>query len=148
MESCVHGINEDLVMLSRFSNRLGWDSFNKVRVSSQWLIVVCPLLFCRNRHLLPQAWGYQFTGNPVSSFELYALMDPDALHPHHQCLLDTDFETLGSGPTLHSLFWLADVNRAIAASALSQAGTLTPEATAFLKTNPLLFATGQESEVA
>jgi hypothetical protein len=60
MESRVHGTNKDLVILSRFSGRLGWDSFIERRVSLHWLIVVSPLLSCRNRHLLQQAWGCQF----------------------------------------------------------------------------------------
>jgi hypothetical protein len=60
----------------------------------------------------------------------HAFTNPDSSLPQHRYLLDTDFEALGSGSTPDLLHWLADMGYAIAASSLSRAGTLTPEATA------------------
>jgi hypothetical protein len=45
--------------------------------------------------------------------------------------MDADFGVLGSGPTSDRLTWLADMNSVIAASNLSQAGTLTTAAEAY-----------------
>jgi coproporphyrinogen III oxidase len=39
--------------------------------------------------------------------------------------MDTDFGVLGTGPTSERLTWLADMQSAITASTLSQAGSLT-----------------------
>ena len=63
--------------------------------------------------------------------EEFALRDPDTLLPHHRCLFQADFKTLGSGHTSDRLFWLANMNTAIATSDLARAGTLNPEATAY-----------------
>ena len=57
--------------------------------------------------------------------EEYSAIDPDTILPCHQYLFDTDFETLGSGPTSHRLLWLADMDTAISVSTLSTSGALT-----------------------
>ncbi len=61
----------------------------------------------------------------------YVLFDPDTLLPQHRLLFEMDFEALGSGPAYHPLLWLADMDSALAASSLSQLGSLTPMADAF-----------------
>jgi hypothetical protein len=55
--------------------------------------------------------------------EEYSLIDPEDLLPRHQYLPDTDFEALGSGPTIDRQIWLANITSARAAARLSQAGT-------------------------
>jgi hypothetical protein len=62
--------------------------------------------------------------------ELRSLTDPHSLIPQHRYLMSTDFTLLGSGPTSNRLVWLADMDSALAAFALSHAGTLTPAAEA------------------
>jgi rhamnose utilization protein RhaD (predicted bifunctional aldolase and dehydrogenase) len=64
----------------------------------------------------------------INRVEEYSLIDPEDLLPKHQYLLDTDFEALGSGPTIDRQIWLANITSACAAARLSQAGTLTPDA--------------------
>jgi hypothetical protein len=61
----------------------------------------------------------------------YSSINPDSLLLHHHYLFDTNFEYLGSGPTLQCLLWLADMDTAFAASCLASAGTLKPEAVAY-----------------
>jgi hypothetical protein len=61
----------------------------------------------------------------------YSSISPDSLLPRHRYLFDTNFESLGSGPMLHRLLWLAEMDTAFAASYLASAGTLTPEAVAY-----------------
>jgi hypothetical protein len=58
----------------------------------------------------------------------YSLIDPKMLFPRHRHLLDINFEVLESGLTSHRLVWLADMESALSASALSQLGCLTPQA--------------------
>jgi hypothetical protein len=67
----------------------------------------------------------------MNQVKSHSLTDPDSLLPRHRLLMDADFGVLGSGPTSDRLTWLADMNSAIAASNLSQAGTLTPAAEAY-----------------
>ncbi len=64
----------------------------------------------------------------MNQVKSHSLTDPDSLLPRHHSLMDADFGVLGSGPTYDRLTWLADMNSTIAASNLSQAGTLTPAA--------------------
>jgi hypothetical protein len=64
----------------------------------------------------------------INRVEEYSLIDPEDLLPRHQYLLNTDFEALGSGPTVVRQIWLANITSARAAARLAQAGTLTPEA--------------------
>jgi hypothetical protein len=61
----------------------------------------------------------------------YTLINPDTLLPRHQLLFKADFEALGSGQASHCLLWLADMDSSLAASSLSQLGSLTPTAQAF-----------------
>jgi hypothetical protein len=73
----------------------------------------------------------------LNRVEGYSLIDPETLLPWHQFLFDTDFETLGSGPTCHRLLWLAEMDAAVATSQLARSGTLTSEALMyFLATQP------------
>ncbi len=65
----------------------------------------------------------------MNRVEEHAFTNPDSSLPRHRYLLDTDFEALGSGSTPDQYHWLADMESAVAASGLSRAGTLTPEAT-------------------
>jgi len=64
----------------------------------------------------------------INRVEEYSLIDPEDLLPRHQYLLNTDFEALGSGPTIDRQIWLANITSARAAARLAQAGTLTAEA--------------------
>jgi hypothetical protein len=64
----------------------------------------------------------------INRVEEYSLIDPKDLLPRHQYLLDTDFEALGSGPTIDRQIWLANITSARAAARLLQAGTLTSDA--------------------
>jgi len=43
------------------------------------------------------------------------LTDPETLLPQHRCLLDIDFEQLGSGTTANQQYWLAKLESAISA---------------------------------
>jgi hypothetical protein len=61
----------------------------------------------------------------------YALINSDTLLPRHWLPFEIDFEALGSGPASLHLLWLADMDSALAASSLSQLGSLTPTAQAF-----------------
>jgi hypothetical protein len=70
----------------------------------------------------------------INRVEEYSLIDPKDLLPRHQYLLETDFEALGSGPTLDRQIWLANINLARAAAHLAQAGTLTPAAVVHFST--------------
>jgi hypothetical protein len=60
-----------------------------------------------------------------------ALINPNTLLPQHRLLFKMDFEALGSDPASHRFLWLADMDLALAASSLSQLGSLTPTAQAF-----------------
>jgi hypothetical protein len=64
----------------------------------------------------------------INRVEEYSLIDPEYLLPRHQYLLNTDFEALGSGPTIDRQIWLANITSARATARLSQAGTLTQDA--------------------
>ncbi len=64
----------------------------------------------------------------INRVEEYSLIDPEDLLPRHQYLLNTDFEALGSGPTIDRQIWLANITSARATARLSQAGTLTQDA--------------------
>jgi hypothetical protein len=70
----------------------------------------------------------------INRVEEHAFTDPESLVPRHRFLMETDFEALGSGPSTQRLLWLANVDSAIAASALAQSGSLTPEAIAHFNT--------------
>jgi hypothetical protein len=70
----------------------------------------------------------------INRVEEYSLIDPKDLLPRHQYLLDTDFEALGSGPTIDRQIWLANINSACVAAQLSQAETLTPAAVVHFST--------------
>jgi hypothetical protein len=61
----------------------------------------------------------------INWFEAYPLTDPDNLLPRHHFLMSTDFALLGSGPASNQLIWLANMDSACAASALTCTGTLT-----------------------
>jgi hypothetical protein len=165
MIDCVHGVNPNLMAVARESDRLGWDSFLEVRITSLWLSMVLPML-CKSLHsLLPPSWGRQlinklhnivhkqwiyrntcihYRGTDgctmpehnqiINRVEEYSLIDPKDLLPRHQYLLDTDFEALGSGPTIDRQIWLANINSACVAAQLSQAETLTPAAVVHFST--------------
>ncbi len=62
--------------------------------------------------------------------ESHSSTDPDCLLPWHHYLMLTDFTLLGSVPTSDRFVWLANMDSALAASALSRTGTLTPAAEA------------------
>jgi hypothetical protein len=64
----------------------------------------------------------------INRVEEHAFTDPKSLLPRHRFLLETDFEALGSGPSTQRLLWLANLDSAIAASALAWSGSLTPAA--------------------
>ena len=70
----------------------------------------------------------------IQAVSEYALLDPESLLPQHRQLLDTNFDSLGLGPTPHRLLWLSDMDSALAASSLSQCGTLTPAAREYFST--------------
>ncbi len=70
----------------------------------------------------------------INRVEEYSLIDPKDLLPWHQYLQETDFEALGSGPTLDRQTWLANINSAHAAAHLAQSGTLTLAALAHFST--------------
>ena len=72
----------------------------------------------------------------LSKVEEYALIDPETILPRHRFLFDTDFEALGSGPTTHRLFWLAEVDAALAATTLYHEGLLTPAALDYFSGSP------------
>ena len=162
MSSCVHGNNADLLTAASVSNFLGWDSFIKGRIVTQWQTVATPFLLRRSSVLLPSFWGRKlitklhniihkqwiyrnsvihFKGKDgwtlpeqhtiMSKVAKYSMIDPDTILPCHWFLFDTNFEALGSGPTLQRLVWLAEVDTALSASSLSELGSLTPQASAF-----------------
>jgi hypothetical protein len=60
MESCIHGTNKDMAMISKLSDHLGWDSFLEGRISEHWIALVSPYLSQSPLQLLPVAWGWQF----------------------------------------------------------------------------------------
>jgi hypothetical protein len=159
--SCVHGANVNLVILSVQTNRLGWDNFLEGRLSSHWLTVAAPLFWqgygpntCYHLHgdaysllnctmlstssgctgtpisILREATGWWCRSSMISS-TAYMLINCDTLLPQHRLLFETDFEALSSGPASHHLLWLADMDLGLAASSLSQLGSLTPTAQAF-----------------
>lgn len=68
----------------------------------------------------------------------YALINSDTLLPRHWLLFETYFEALGSGPISHRLLWLANMDSALAASSLSQLGSLTSQAETFFPHSLLL----------
>ena len=72
----------------------------------------------------------------LSKVEEYALIDPDTILPRHRFLFDTDFEALGSGPTSHRLFWLAEFDTALAAATLYHERLLTPDALDYFSVSP------------
>jgi hypothetical protein len=60
MVSCLHGTCNDLRYVAECSDRLGWDSLVRGRITTHWLKLVAPLLWERSQHLLPPSWGRQF----------------------------------------------------------------------------------------
>jgi ribonuclease HI len=60
MESCHHGTDTILLDVCRESDRLGWDSFIKGRITTLWLSVVAPHLSRGIRQILPRSWGRHF----------------------------------------------------------------------------------------
>jgi hypothetical protein len=59
MIDCVHGINPELMDVTRERDRFGWDSFLEGRITSLWLALVSPML-CKSTHsLLPPSCGRQ-----------------------------------------------------------------------------------------
>jgi hypothetical protein len=60
MESCVHGTNKDIAMISKLSDHLEWDSFFEGRILEHWLALVSPFLSWSPLQLLPVCWGQQF----------------------------------------------------------------------------------------
>ena len=64
----------------------------------------------------------------LTQMECYSLVDPNTLLPRHRILLDADFESLGNGPTLHQLLWLANMTSAMSAAHLAHSGTLSDAA--------------------
>ncbi len=60
MESCHHGTNTILLDVCRESDRLGWDSFIKGRITTLWISVVAPHLLRGIRQVLPRSWGRKF----------------------------------------------------------------------------------------
>ena len=59
MIDCVHGVNPNLMAVARESDRLGWDSFLKGRITFLWLSMVLPMLRKSLHSLLPPSWGRQ-----------------------------------------------------------------------------------------
>jgi hypothetical protein len=55
----------------------------------------------------------------MNQVEAHSLTDPNSLLPRHSSLMDADFVSLGSSPTVDRLTWLANMNSAIAVSNLS-----------------------------
>jgi hypothetical protein len=70
----------------------------------------------------------------INRVEEHAFTDPESLLPRHRFLLEMDFDALGSGPSTQRLLWLANLDSAIAASALAWSGSLTPAAIAHFDT--------------
>ncbi len=64
----------------------------------------------------------------INCVEEHASTDPKSLLLRHRFLSEMDFEALGSGPSTQRLMWLANLDSAIAASALAWLGSLTPAA--------------------
>jgi len=59
MIDCVHGVNPNLMAVARESDRLGWDSFLEVRITSLWLSMVLPMLRKSLHSFLPPSWDHQ-----------------------------------------------------------------------------------------
>jgi hypothetical protein len=57
MESCVHGTNEDMATISKFSDHLGWDSFLEGKILVHWLALASPVLSRSLLQLLLVSWG-------------------------------------------------------------------------------------------
>jgi hypothetical protein len=64
-------------------------------------------------------------------------IDPDSLFPCHCYLFDTNFESLGSGPTLQCLLWLAEMDTASTVYCLASAGTFSGGSSRVPSSNPL-----------
>jgi hypothetical protein len=94
--------------------------------------------------------GLAFTNHHklLNHVEGYLLIDPETLLPRHHFLFDTDFETLGSGPTSYHLLWLANMQAAVATSQLTLSGTLTPEAMAYFSSTHVSCLSGAFLAVA
>jgi hypothetical protein len=60
MASCVYRTNEDMAMISKMSDCLGWDSFLEGRILEHWLAAASPFLSRSTLQLLPVSWGRQF----------------------------------------------------------------------------------------
>ena len=101
------------------------------------------LLIVKLHNVIHKMWVYinsyiHFTGidgrtmpeqhDILDRVAVYALINSDTLLPRHWLLFEAYFEALGSGPTSHRLVWLANMDSALAASSLSQLGSLTPQA--------------------
>ena len=64
----------------------------------------------------------------INQVTVYSLTDPKTLLPWHRDLLDVDFGCLGEGPSSQRLVWLANMDSAMGAATLSEAGTLSTQA--------------------
>ncbi len=58
-ELCRHGSNQEMLLVAKASDCLGWDSCVKGRIATQWLPTVTPLLVRPSPHLLAKLWGRQ-----------------------------------------------------------------------------------------
>ncbi len=117
----------------------------------QWSQYLLPpawghLLISKLHNVIHKQWVYRnsyihFKGNNgltmpeqndiIDRVVACALINPDTLLPQHWLLFETNFEALGTGSAYHCLLGLADMDLALAASSLSQLGSLTPMAQAF-----------------
>jgi hypothetical protein len=83
-----------------------------------------------------EGWTMPQLQDIVNQINKYSLMDPNLLHPCHWSLFDAKFETLRCRRTSHWLFWLADMDSAIAAFHLAEMGSLTPQASLYFLKEP------------
>jgi hypothetical protein len=59
MENCFHGNNQEMLLVAKASDHLGWDSFVEGRIATQWLPTVTPLIARTSPRLLAKLWGRQ-----------------------------------------------------------------------------------------
>jgi hypothetical protein len=60
MVSCLHGDCDELRYVAECSDRLGWDSLVKGRITHHWLDLVKPILQRRGSWMPESSWGCQF----------------------------------------------------------------------------------------
>jgi hypothetical protein len=60
MANSIHGTDRAFKLVAEASNRLGWDSFLKGPISTNWQALVSPLLQKTDSYLLFPTWGPQF----------------------------------------------------------------------------------------